>query len=626
MSSSGQLISLQDSSTPPNQQSGDSQNGHSGFLSDNSDIPIVAVMGPTGAGKSAFIKIITGAENIRIGDTLTSCTQDLQVVQCHSPSWGRDIRFLDTPGFDDTYKTDAHILAQIADWLRETYEAGVKLSGILYLHRITDNRMTNTLLRNQEMFQNLCGSSALSNVMLVTTHWDQLETTDQGIKNEEELRSNYWQPLLDGGSQMLRFEHTCSSAWNIISSLPMTRKPLEIQREMVDEKKPLSETLAARSMFSWFHRVTKNLEQLIRRIKEIALSPGITDAEKRRLESERARVHTNLKDIEEQHSLIFQRSSRMASDRPCNESSSLGDSNSPASSSHSLIRKISVKQESRIRRLFPRKSRRATETDARITEPKSHKPIRALSDGAVHDIPSMNSFSQAATGVVNTGRPVSSTIKAANGGARSKELLAPGSLPQDLDMSTSPLHSSPTSSTRALGVAQALSERSSAIKTLTVSIQEPSNTAQHPPPTTLDLIPSQDSPTSISSSLTSTRTVQVPALIDTSALSHNPRPDFPVEPSITLPSKDRDTRIHDPDHLHLPHLKELLRALPSKISSKSLNQNAFVIKSDEDAQVMVDYLTEVLRNTDILSKDGKRILNMLCSITKCSAPGGRGLC
>ncbi|KAF9450883.1 hypothetical protein P691DRAFT_638001, partial [Macrolepiota fuliginosa MF-IS2] len=206
------------------------------------------VMGPTGAGKSTFIKVATGIESIQIGDTLASHTQELHAVRFHSEPRACDIIFLDTPGFDDTYKTDTQILEQIADWLRKTYEAGVKLSGILYLHRITDNRITNTALRNLDMFQHLCGSSALSNVILVTTNWDQLETVDDGIRNEEELRSNYWQPLLEGGSKMLRFECTRSSAWNIVNSLPMDQKSLAIQREMVDENKPLSQTSAAQSM------------------------------------------------------------------------------------------------------------------------------------------------------------------------------------------------------------------------------------------------------------------------------------------------------------------------------------------------------------------------------------------
>jgi len=30
---------------------------------------------------------------------------------------GRDVVFVDTPGFDDTFKSDIEILTQIAEWL-----------------------------------------------------------------------------------------------------------------------------------------------------------------------------------------------------------------------------------------------------------------------------------------------------------------------------------------------------------------------------------------------------------------------------------------------------------------------------------------------------------------------------
>ena len=49
------------------------------------------------------------------------------------------------------------------------------LSGILYLHRITDNRMAGTPLKNLQVFQKLCGRDALGKVYLTTTMWDEAE-------------------------------------------------------------------------------------------------------------------------------------------------------------------------------------------------------------------------------------------------------------------------------------------------------------------------------------------------------------------------------------------------------------------------------------------------------------------
>ncbi|EKM78811.1 hypothetical protein AGABI1DRAFT_13598, partial [Agaricus bisporus var. burnettii JB137-S8] len=208
------------------------------------------VMGPTGAGKSTFIKAATGADDVEVGHKLGSCTEEVRAVPCRHPSKDEDIVLVDTPGFDDTYKSDAEILEQIAKWLADTYKAGVKLSGILYLHRITDNRITNTVVRNLDMFQKLCGSENLSSITFVTTNWDSFraENIQEGKANEEQLSEVYWKSLLDNGSKMLRFENTCSSAWNIIDAVPEIPISLNIQKEIVEEGKSLPDTAAGRSL------------------------------------------------------------------------------------------------------------------------------------------------------------------------------------------------------------------------------------------------------------------------------------------------------------------------------------------------------------------------------------------
>ena len=56
-----------------------------------------------------------------IGHDLDSCTQEVQAVRCsHPDNPNRNVVFLDTPGFDDTDKTDAEVLMAIAHWLNTT--------------------------------------------------------------------------------------------------------------------------------------------------------------------------------------------------------------------------------------------------------------------------------------------------------------------------------------------------------------------------------------------------------------------------------------------------------------------------------------------------------------------------
>ena len=78
------------------------------------------------------------------------------------------VRFIDTPGFDDTDTKDSDILKTIWEYISN---GGLRLSGLLYLHRITDDRVGGMALKNLSMFQKLVGDHNMQNVILVTTMW-----------------------------------------------------------------------------------------------------------------------------------------------------------------------------------------------------------------------------------------------------------------------------------------------------------------------------------------------------------------------------------------------------------------------------------------------------------------------
>jgi hypothetical protein len=70
----------------------------------------------------------------------------------------------------------------------------MKRAGIIYLHKITDNRLAGFGLKNLEMFQALCGRSCLRNVVLATTMWDKVMEPSrlQVVENKElQLKTSY---------------------------------------------------------------------------------------------------------------------------------------------------------------------------------------------------------------------------------------------------------------------------------------------------------------------------------------------------------------------------------------------------------------------------------------------------
>jgi hypothetical protein len=150
------------------------------------------------------------------------------------------------------------------------------LSGLLFLHRISDNRMGQSPLRLLETFKNICGEDAFQNIVLVTTMWDEVAPED-GEAREQQLRDKYWKHMLTLGSRMERFRYTQESARHVISKFgPETSRPLLMQREMVDELKPLSETTAGRPLVDWLlgivsfvKKVTKALQGKLRRAKKV---------------------------------------------------------------------------------------------------------------------------------------------------------------------------------------------------------------------------------------------------------------------------------------------------------------------------------------------------------------------
>ncbi|KAH6886759.1 P-loop containing nucleoside triphosphate hydrolase protein, partial [Thelonectria olida] len=208
-------------------------------------------MGLTGTGKSSFIRLLTNSD-VTISHSLAACTAEVGVYSFET-SGGHLVTLIDTPGFDDTHRSDTEILQDVAYFLSEVYSQELKLAGIIYLHRIFDTKMGGSALRNLNMFQALCGETGMSHVVLATTMWDKLQSVEafeEGERKEAELRSDYWADMLKFGSQTFRHNNTRDCALRIINHiLSLSGKAvLKIQREMIDDKCRLDQTQAGQQL------------------------------------------------------------------------------------------------------------------------------------------------------------------------------------------------------------------------------------------------------------------------------------------------------------------------------------------------------------------------------------------
>ena len=122
------------------------------------------------------------------------------------------------------------------------------------------------------MFQELCGFNAMSNVIIVTTMWQKLENQEEGAKREQQLgsRSIFLEKALKGGAQLVRHgQDTRQSARAVISSL-LAKDPvtLQIQKEMVDEKKTLTESAAGSQLNSELREQIKKHEAEMKKLQQ----------------------------------------------------------------------------------------------------------------------------------------------------------------------------------------------------------------------------------------------------------------------------------------------------------------------------------------------------------------------
>jgi hypothetical protein len=143
---------------------------------------------------------------------------------------GFKVVLIDTPGFDPGASPSVTVL-QIQDWLNKyvgsqsplnrnmttkpSHKKKACLIGILYLHRISDNRMTKlspSVLRT--LLEPKKGEGKVE-LILVTTMWDTI-SPEKAKTREKELHENYWKEMLDLGARTDRFDKKETSARRII--------------------------------------------------------------------------------------------------------------------------------------------------------------------------------------------------------------------------------------------------------------------------------------------------------------------------------------------------------------------------------------------------------------------------
>ena len=180
----------------------------------------------------------------------------------------------------------------LVDWLTSTYRSGQKLSGILYLHRITDARMRGSSLRNLNMFKELVGDEFHKNLTLGTTCWSLVDLqVGQGRQEELKTNSTFWKVMISKGARLECIPNDRTKAQNLVYEIashdPIT---LQVQQDIVDLGKSLSSLSVAKTVSLELDELRRQQEVERKRVEEESQKRLAEETRVRQLELERIRA------------------------------------------------------------------------------------------------------------------------------------------------------------------------------------------------------------------------------------------------------------------------------------------------------------------------------------------------
>ena len=165
------------------------------------------------------------------------------------------------------------------------------IAGLIYLHRISDNRMANTPLKNLAMFRELCGKKIMTNVTLMTTMWTEARN-DEANSREAQLKEKYFKEFLRLGAKLVKFDNSEPSAAKTLQPIVTAWRDrqdgylssVRLQKEVTTYGLNIEETGAARVVQA---KVLDLLDKRKKLYEKLEALLGEKDDRRHRLEIDR---------------------------------------------------------------------------------------------------------------------------------------------------------------------------------------------------------------------------------------------------------------------------------------------------------------------------------------------------
>lgn len=171
----------------------------------------------------------------------------------------KTIHLIDTPGFNDSTRTESEVLQELTYWLSTAYgtaqtepTARFRLDGIIYLHSIADTRWGGSTSRSFNLLRHLTGPDAYDAIILATTFWDQVDRATGNSRESQLINdTNKWGQVLSKhpkSATVRRHDRLYQSAMSMIKFIASRniKYDLLIQKELILPNATLQQTTAGR--------------------------------------------------------------------------------------------------------------------------------------------------------------------------------------------------------------------------------------------------------------------------------------------------------------------------------------------------------------------------------------------
>ncbi len=174
------------------------------------------------------------------------------------------------------------MLRDIAFILAQLYRMKVAIAGIIYLHRITDNRLSGTAVKSLRILAKLCGEHGYPHVILATSMWDTVRVPGNNaeflaaVDRENQLRQadTPWRQICSQGNPSMRWTRS-KEGWSSMAIMDALmdiylqhgQLELRIQVELVDEGRQLDDTEAGMAVDEELSRARVELREEMEALK-----------------------------------------------------------------------------------------------------------------------------------------------------------------------------------------------------------------------------------------------------------------------------------------------------------------------------------------------------------------------